>query len=55
MLHGLDVGRLDRHEHQHEAGAAHANEIGVVLGCKVINMLTHGFDVVGHSKLVRLR
>ncbi|MNI95020.1 hypothetical protein D3C73_1532210 [compost metagenome] len=55
VLHSLNVGRLDRHEHQHEVGAAHANEVGVVLGCKVIYMLTHGFDVVGHSKLVCLR
>lgn len=31
VLHGLNVGRLDRHEHQHKAGVTHDNEIGLVL------------------------
>lgn len=55
MLHGLDIGRLDRHEHQHEAGAAHTDEVGVVLGGEVVDVLAYGFDVLGHRQLAFFR
>ncbi|MCY1378648.1 hypothetical protein D9M69_663030 [compost metagenome] len=51
VLHGLDVGRLYRHEHEHEAGAAHTDEVGVVLGGQVVDMLAHRLDVLSHGQL----
>ena len=39
VVHGLDVGRLDRHEHQHEIQRIQAGQIGITLVGEFPHML----------------
>ena len=45
VLHRLDIGGLNRHEHQHKIRAAYAGQVDVILGCQVIDVVAHGLGV----------
>ncbi len=52
MLERIDIGRFDRHEHQHEVGAVDGVEAGVALAGQLIDMLAHGTHMFAESLLL---
>ena len=51
----FDIGRLNGHEHEHKAGTAHADQVGIVLGGQIIDVSAHCLDVLRHGQLALFR
>ena len=51
VLHGLDICRLNRHEHEHEIRAADIGKVAVILPGQIIDMFSHRSGV-GRKGLV---